>query len=141
MYAVIKTGGKQHKVKPGDVIEIEVIPGDQGQSVTFTPILIVDDEGKTHFGKELGKAAVTGKLLGEKKGDKVRIFKYRPKTGYTRRRGHRQEHTFVEIEDVALPKRAAPKKPEPATPSEAPGGTEAVPTEPQTASPAPPEDA
>lgn len=110
MYAVIKAGGKQHKVQPGDVIEIELMHGGHDEAVTFTPILVVDDEGKTHYGKELGKAQVKGKLVGQGKGDKVKIFKYRPKTGYTRRQGHRQMLTLVEILEVTLPKRAATKK-------------------------------
>jgi large subunit ribosomal protein L21 len=108
MYAVIKAGGKQQKVKPGDVIEIELARHD-GESITFNPILIVDDEGRSHFGKELGKAVVKAKLVGEGKGEKVKIFKYRPKTGYQRRQGHRQMHTLVEILDVSLGKRPATK--------------------------------
>jgi len=110
MYAVIKTGGKQHRVQPGDVIEVELMRGQHGTSVTFIPLLVVDDEGKTHFGKDLGKAQVKAKLLGEEKGDKVKIFKYRPKTGYAKRQGHRQMHSLVEIEDVVLAKRAGAKK-------------------------------
>ncbi len=114
MYAVIKTGGKQHKVKAGDVLEVELLEGSPGDEVTFSPILVVDDDGATHFGKDLGKAVVRGKLLGEKKGDKVRIFKYRPKTGYARRQGHRQVHTLIEIADVSLGRRAARKAQKPA---------------------------
>ena len=102
MYAVIKAGGKQHKVKPGDVIEIEVVRAQQGDGLTFTPLLVVDDDGATHFGKELGKAVVKGKILGEEKGDKVKVFKYRPKTGYAKAQGHRQRYTLVEIQDVAM---------------------------------------
>jgi large subunit ribosomal protein L21 len=101
MYAVIKTGGKQHKVKPGDVIEVELIRS-EGETVTFTPLLVVDDDGATHFGKEASKAVVTAKLVGEQKGDKVKIFKYRPKTGYAKRAGHRQMYTLIEIQDVTL---------------------------------------
>jgi large subunit ribosomal protein L21 len=101
MYAVIKTGGKQHKVQPGDVIEVEKLVH-EGQTLTFQPILIVDDEGKTHVGTEVAKATVTAKPLGEKKGDKVKIFKYRPKSGYARRAGHRQQLTLLEIEAVKL---------------------------------------
>jgi large subunit ribosomal protein L21 len=112
MYAVIKAGGKQHRVKPGDVIEVELMHGQHGTSVTFTPLLVVDDEGKTHVGKDLGKAQVKAKLLGEQKGDKVKVFKYRPKTGYARRQGHRQLQTLVEIEDVVLGRRASTKKAE-----------------------------
>ena len=101
MYAVIKTGGKQQKVSAGDVIEIEKIVH-EGETVTFHPILVVDDDGKTHVGAEAAKAVVTAKPLGEKKGDKVKIFKYRPKTGYAKRGGHRQLLTLLEIEDVKL---------------------------------------
>jgi large subunit ribosomal protein L21 len=110
MYAVIKAGGKQHRVKPGDVIEVELMHGQQGASVTFTPLLVVDDEGKTHIGKDLGRAQVKAKLLGEKKGDKVKVFKYKSKTGYTRHQGHRQLQTLVQIEDVVLGRRSTAKK-------------------------------
>ena len=110
MYAVIKAGGKQHRVKPGDVIEVELMHGQHGTSVTFTPLLVVDDEGKTHVGKDLGKAQVKAKLLGEQKGKKVKVFKYRPKTGYAKSQGHRQLQSLVEIEDVVLGRRAASKK-------------------------------
>jgi large subunit ribosomal protein L21 len=113
MYAVIKAGGKQQKVKAGDVIEVELTHGDHGEEVTFHPLLVVDDDGKTHVGKDVAKAVVKGKLLGEQKGDKVKIFKYRPKTGYSKRQGHRQMYTLVEISDVALGRRApsAPASP------------------------------
>jgi large subunit ribosomal protein L21 len=121
MYAVIKAGGKQHRVKPGDVIEVELMHGQQGTSISFTPLLVVDDDGKTHIGKDLGKAQVKAKLLGEQKGDKVKVFKYRPKTGYARHQGHRQMHTLVEIEDVVLGgRRAASKKSEEESAEEAP---------------------
>lgn len=105
MYAVIRTGGKQQKVQAGDVIEIELMHGGPGDKVTFQPILVVDDEGVTHYGKETGRALVTAKLLGEKKGDKIKVFKYRPKSGYQKRQGHRQMLTLIEIEDIKLPAR------------------------------------
>jgi len=113
MYAVIKTGGKQQKVKTGDVIEVEKLVH-EGQTMTFHPILVVDDDGNTHVGAEASKATVTASPLGEKKGDKVKIFKYRPKTGYAKRGGHRQLLTVLEITDVKLaPARRAPAKAEP----------------------------
>jgi large subunit ribosomal protein L21 len=102
MYAVIRAGGKQHRVKPGDVIEIDLVRQADSGELSFTPLLVVDDDGKTHVGKDLGKAKVTAKVLGEQKGEKVKIFKYRPKTGYARRQGHRQMYTLVEIEGVSL---------------------------------------
>jgi large subunit ribosomal protein L21 len=101
MYAVIKTGGKQHKVKAGDVIEIEKLVTED-DIVTFTPLLVVDDDGTTHAGKAASKAKVTAKPLGETKGDKIKIFKYRPKTGYAKKAGHRQQLTLIEIQDVTL---------------------------------------
>ena len=101
MYAVIKTGGKQQKVKAGDVIEVEKIVH-EGETITFQPLLVVDDDGATHVGADAAKASVTAKPLGEKKGDKVRIFKYRPKSGYAQRGGHRQLLTLLEIETVTL---------------------------------------
>jgi large subunit ribosomal protein L21 len=113
MYAVIKAGGKQHKVKTGDVLEIELMHAD-GDTVTFQPLLVVDDDGKTHYGKEAAQAVVTAKLLGEQKGDKVHVFKYKNKSGYARRQGHRQLMTLIEIADVKLgsaPKRVAAQKP------------------------------
>jgi large subunit ribosomal protein L21 len=102
MYAVIKVGGKQERVAPGDVIEVEFMKVDPGSSVEFEPILVVDDDGKAHHGKNLSKARVTAKLLGDKRGDKVRVFKYRPKSGYRRTQGHRQLMTLLEVEEVAL---------------------------------------
>lgn len=102
MYAVIKAGGKQHKVKAGDVLEIELTHGAEGEAITFSPLLVVDDEGKTHFGKDAAKAVVKAKLVGEQKGEKVKVFKYRPKTGYAKRQGHRQQYTLIEIQDVSM---------------------------------------
>ena len=101
MYAVIKTGGKQHKVQAGDVIEVEKLVG-ADETVTFTPLLVVDDDGKTHAGPAASKATVTAKPLGDKKGDKVKVFKYRPKTGYAKKTGHRQQLTLLQIETVEL---------------------------------------
>src|SRR2546426_1764542 len=81
MYAVIKTGGKQQKVSAGDVIEIEKNV-DEGENVTFHPILVVDDDGKNHVGAEAAQAVVNAKPLRGKKGGKVKNFQYPPQTGY-----------------------------------------------------------
>jgi large subunit ribosomal protein L21 len=102
MYAVIKVGGKQERVAAGDVLEVEYMKVDPGSSVEFDPILVVDDEGKAHVGKELSRAKVVARLVGDKKGDKVRVFKYRPKSGYRRTQGHRQLMTLLEVEEVGL---------------------------------------
>ena len=76
--------------------------------MTFHPLLVVDDDGKTHFGKQAEGAVVTAKPVGEQKGDKVRVMKYKNKTGYSRRQGHRQLMTLLEISDVSM---AGEKKP------------------------------
>jgi large subunit ribosomal protein L21 len=118
MYAVIKTGGKQHRVKPGDVIEVEYMHG-LGDTVTFHPLLVVDDEGKTHFGKQAEGAVVTARPVGEQKGDKVRVMKYKNKTGYSRRQGHRQLMTLLEISDVTMAGEKRPAATKPAAKSSA----------------------
>ena len=102
MYAVIRAGGKQHRVRSGDVIEVELVHGGDGETVEFKPLLVVDDDGNTHHGKDVAKAVVVARLAGEQKGDKVKVFKYRPKTRYQRRQGHRQMMTLLEIQDVRL---------------------------------------
>jgi large subunit ribosomal protein L21 len=102
MYAVIKAGGKQQRVQAGDVIEVDYMHSDPGDSVEFKPLVVFDDEGKAHVGKDLAKAKVVARLLGDKKGDKVKVFKYRPKSGYQRSMGHRQLLTLLEIHEVAL---------------------------------------
>jgi large subunit ribosomal protein L21 len=140
MYAVIRVGGKQERVKPGDVLEVELMHVDPGSSVEFQPLVVVDDEGKAHHGKALAKAKVVAKLLGDKKGEKLKVFKYRPKSGYRRSQGHRQMLTLLEVEEVGLspgrmagkeepaeekvaPKKAAAKKP---TPKKPPGAKPAA---------------
>jgi large subunit ribosomal protein L21 len=110
VYAVIRVGGKQERVAPGDVIEVEFMKVDPGSQVEFDPIVVFDDDGKAHVGKDLGKARVVARLLGDKKGDKLRVFKYRPKSGYRRTMGHRQMLTLLEIQEVGLsPQRKATK--------------------------------
>ena len=105
MYAVIRAGGKQHKVAKGDVIEIERVK-DSSETVEFAPLLVVDDDGTMRSGKSALKGAtVTAVILGETKGPKVDVLKYRNKTGYRRHTGHRQRYTSVEISDIKLPTR------------------------------------
>lgn len=103
MYAIIRAGGKQAKVRSGDVIEVERVKN-AGDTIEFEPLLVVDDDGGTHSGgTSLSGATVTAKVLGEVKGDKVDIFKYKNKTGYSRRMGHRQTYTRLEITGISLP--------------------------------------
>ena len=112
MYAIIRAGGKQAKVKSGDIIEVERIKSDD-EKLTFSPLLVVDDEGNAVSDRAaLAKASVTAKVLGESAGDKIDIFKYKNKSGYRRRQGHRQKYTRIEITGIDLPgsEKAAPKK-------------------------------
>jgi large subunit ribosomal protein L21 len=123
MYAVIKTGGKQQRVEAGDVIEVEYMKVDPGSAVEFQPLIVMDDDGKAHHGKGLSEAKVVARLLGEQKGEKVRVFKYRPKSGYQRSQGHRQLMTLLEIEEVMLSPDQVARKPE-ERPAEAEGAEE-----------------
>ena len=103
MYAIIRAGGKQAKVQSGDVIEIERFKGDSDK-LTFAPLLVVDDEGNAVSDRDvLAKATVSAKILGESVGPKIDIFKYKNKTGYRRRQGHRQKYTQIEITEIKLP--------------------------------------
>lgn len=121
MYAIIRAGGKQAKVTSGDVIDVDRIKSG-AQDLTFAPLLVVDDEGNAISDRGvLEKAKVTAKVIGESNGPKVDIFKYKNKTGYRRRMGHRQKYTQIEITDITLPgkkKSSAKKKPEPAASEE-----------------------
>jgi large subunit ribosomal protein L21 len=119
MYAVIKAGGKQQRVQAGDVIEVEFMKHDPGSTVEFQPLVVIDDDGKAHHGKGLSKAKVVARHMGDQKGEKIKVFKYRPKSGYQRTQGHRQLLTLLEIEMVMLsPDQVARKPEEPAAEDE-----------------------
>ena len=98
MYAVIKTGGKQYKVSEGDVLFIEKLEAEAGQSVVFDQVLAVLDGDKATFGAPTVEgASVDATVVKNGKGKKIRIFKYTPKKGYRKRQGHRQPYTKVQI--------------------------------------------
>ncbi|MCB1247221.1 MAG: 50S ribosomal protein L21 [Acidimicrobiia bacterium] len=99
MYAIIRAGGKQAKVREGDVIDVERIKGDD--TVSYTPLLIVGDDGSViSDASVLSKSSVTAEILGESKGPKIDIFKYKNKTGYRRRQGHRQKYTTIKVTSI-----------------------------------------
>jgi large subunit ribosomal protein L21 len=112
-YAVIKTGGKQYSVQEGQTLLVERLPGDEGSSFELAPILIAGD-GDAKFGDDLGKATVTATIVAHERGKKLRVFKFKPKRGYKRRTGHRQNLTRIRIETIAAgaAKKAASKKKE-----------------------------
>ncbi len=102
MIAVIRTGGKQYLVSPGDKITIEKLDKKEGDKVEFEEVLLKEDNGEMSLGAPYIKGAkVIGKVLGEKRGDKKIVFKYKPKKRYKVKRGHRQTYTEVEIEKVS----------------------------------------
>ena len=102
MYAIIRAGGKQAKVQEGDVLDVERIKA-EGE-VTFTPLLIVNDDGSVISDRDaLDKLTVTTEVVGESTGPKIDIFKYKSKTGYRRRAGHRQKYTRLEVKKIELP--------------------------------------
>ena len=102
MYAIIRAGGKQSKVQIGDVIEIERVKNPE-QSMTFVPLLVVDDDGNAISDRgRLSDAKVSVEVLGETQGDKIDIFKYKNKTGYRRHMGHRQKYTQLRVTGIDL---------------------------------------
>lgn len=96
MYAVIKTGGKQERVAEGQRVQVERLDGQEGDEVSFTPVLLVDD-GQVTAGGQLSGATVSARLVGEAAGPKIRGFTYKNKTRSARRWGHRQHYSVIEI--------------------------------------------
>ena len=98
MYAIVKTGGKQYKVAVGDVVDVELLDGD---SVDLQPVLVVDGSTVLSSADDLAKVSISGNIVGETKGPKIKIMKYKNKTGYKRRVGHRQRYSQVEITGIS----------------------------------------
>ena len=99
MYAVVRSGSKQQKVAVGDVIEIDAMAA-AGDTLTLPVVMVVDGDKVTATG--LDKASVTAEVLGGTKGPKIIIQKYKNKTGYKKRQGHRQKYTQVKVTDISL---------------------------------------
>jgi large subunit ribosomal protein L21 len=101
MYAVIRTGGKQYRVAPGDTVEVEKLAGDVGEMLTLTDVLLVADGDSVRVGQPVVEgASVTAKLTGQYKGKKILVFKYRPKKRIRVRKGHRQHISRLEIVSI-----------------------------------------
>jgi large subunit ribosomal protein L21 len=108
VYAVIRTGGKQYKVKVGDLIDVEKLGGDDGASLELEPLLVVDDDGKgTSAAGDLAKAKVTASVVDQHRGTKIRVFTYKNKTRQRRTLGHRQSLTRLKVETIALGRKRA----------------------------------
>ncbi|WEV78577.1 50S ribosomal protein L21 [Janibacter cremeus] len=100
MYAIVRAGGRQEKVSVGDTITINSIKGNAGDSVDLKPILVVDGSTVTSDVDALAKVSVTAEVVGAAKGPKIVITRYKNKTGYRRRQGHRQPLTQLKITDI-----------------------------------------
>ena len=101
MYAIVRAGAKQQKVAVGDVIEIDKVAHEVGDSVSLPVVMLVDGDKVTAGADALAKASVTVEVLGATKGPKITILKYKNKTGYRKRQGHRQKYTQVKVTDIS----------------------------------------
>jgi large subunit ribosomal protein L21 len=101
MYAVVATGGKQYKVREGETLRVEKIPGDVGSAVAFDKVLMYSDGETVSVGQPvLENVAVTGHIIEQGKAKKIIVFKYKRRKRYRRKQGHRQQFTAVKIESI-----------------------------------------
>ena len=100
MYAIIATGGKQYKVAEGDVIKVEKLNAEAGSEVTFDDVILVSTDSDVLCGDKVANATVAASVVGDGKSKKVIVYKYKRKTGYHKKNGHRQSYTKVEIKKI-----------------------------------------
>ncbi|MCR5104052.1 MAG: 50S ribosomal protein L21 [Eubacterium sp.] len=100
MYAVIATGGKQYKVEEGDIIRVEKLDAEDGSKVTFDNVIAIMNDGGIIVGNQVSSASVEATVVKTAKAKKVTVYKYKPKTGYHKKNGHRQPFTEVKIEAI-----------------------------------------
>ena len=112
-YAIVRTGGKQYRVEQGQSLLVERLPASEGDKVALEPLLVRDGD-KLADGDDLAKATVSATVVGHERGPKIRVLKFKPKKGYKRRTGHRQELTRLEVTEIKLAARASGTKKEPA---------------------------
>lgn len=98
VYAIVKAGGRQEKVTVGDEVVVDKLPGQPGDKVELAPVLLVDGDKVT--AKDIS-AKVTAEIIGEAKGPKITIIKYKNKTGYRKRQGHRAQYTRIKVTEIA----------------------------------------
>ncbi len=111
MFAVVKTGGKQLRVATGDIIEVEKLPGEAGDTVVLDNVLLLNDGKTTKIGTPgIAGASVTATILEQKRADKIIVFKKQRRKGYRRTMGHRQQLTVLKISGLGGTKKATPKK-------------------------------
>ncbi len=100
MYAIIETGGKQYKVSEGDVIRVEKLGKEAGESVVFDKVLAVRNDETLVTGADVASASVNASVVANGKAKKVIVYKYKSKTGYHKKNGHRQQYTEVKIDSI-----------------------------------------
>ena len=100
MYAIVRSGGRQHKVAVGDVVEVDRVEGEQGTSLTLAAVLVVDGDSVTSDAAALRKVTVTAEVVDHTKGPKIEIHKFKNKTGYHKRQGHRQQLTTLKVTGI-----------------------------------------
>jgi large subunit ribosomal protein L21 len=124
MYAIVKTGGKQYRVERGQTLLVERLAAEEGASVPLQPLMYRSDE--TVFDKAgLEQVKVTAKILSHERGEKLRVFKFKPKRGYKRRTGHRQELTRIEVTEITAGKAKAAAKEKASAKADAPAAEKA----------------
>ncbi len=97
MYAIVRAGGRQEKVSVGDVLIVDKLKGEPGSSIDLTPLLLVDGPTVTSDAQALSRATVTAEVVKATKGPKITIMKFKNKTGYRKRQGHRQHTTQIKV--------------------------------------------
>ena len=103
MYAVIKSGGKQYKVSPGDVVRVESLEAKKGDTVEIKDVYMIADGDKMSVGKPMLKSAkVTAEVVEDGRGEKLLIFKHRRRKGYRRTNGHRQNYTAIKVKEITV---------------------------------------
>jgi large subunit ribosomal protein L21 len=101
MYAVIQTGGKQYRVSEGDVITVDRVQGEPGDSIVFSKVILLENAGKLQvISTEIKDVKVTGKIIGNKQGKKIRVFRYRRRKNTMKTKGSRPKYTSISIEKI-----------------------------------------
>jgi len=102
MYAVIKTGGKQHRVSAGEILNVEKIPGSRGDEIVFDQVLMVAGEDKIRVGTPYVEGAkVVGEIVAQSKAKKIRVFHMKKRKGFSKKTGHRQPYTSMKIKEIS----------------------------------------
>jgi large subunit ribosomal protein L21 len=100
VYAIVRAGGRQEKVSVGDVLTVDLLAGEPGTTLELAPLLLVDGETVTSDSDKLSRVTVTAEIVGEAKGPKIKILKFKNKTGYRKRQGHRQHLTRIKVTGI-----------------------------------------